>query len=76
MDGTTPVARVLAVRDSVVDQSLLVVDPWKLGKDHGRVGVVLLHARKDPERVQVDPVDPHQHHAGVVRVPRSAARHA
>jgi hypothetical protein len=68
------VARVLAVRGSVVDQSLLIVDPRKLSKVHHRVGVVLLRTRVRAREECVEPVYPCQHHAGVVvRVPRSAA---
>ena len=71
------VARVLAVRDGVVDQRLLVVDPGQLGKVDHRVNAVLLLTRVRAREERVDPVDPGQHHAGVVvRVPLSAARHA
>ena len=45
------VAGMLAVRDGVVDQSLLVFDPGRLGKVYHCIGVVLLrtcaHAHKE-----------------------------
>ena len=52
---------------------MVVVDPRKFAH---RVGVVLLRTRVRACEERVDPVDPGQHHAGVVvRAPRSAARH-
>jgi hypothetical protein len=68
------VARVLAVRDGVGDQRLLVVDPWLLGKVDHRVRVVLLRAGVRVRQQRVDPVDAREDDAGVVvRVPLSAA---
>ena len=47
---------VFEVRDGVVDQSLLVVDPRKLGKAHHRVGVfVPLRTRVRTREERVDP---------------------
>jgi hypothetical protein len=71
------VARVLTVRDSVVNQSLFIFDPRKLGKVDHRVGVVLLRTRVRASEERAQAVSPRQHHAGVVvGVPRSAACYA
>jgi hypothetical protein len=60
------VAWVFTVRDSVGDQSRLILDPRTLGKVDHRVGVVLLRTRIRVREERTDPVYPCQLHAGVV----------
>ena len=64
----------LAVRDGVGDQRLLVGDPGRLCKVDHRVRVVLLRAGVRVRQERVDPVDPGEDDAGVVvRVALAAA---
>ena len=60
------VARVLAVRDRIADQRLLVLDPGLLGKVDHRVRVVLLRAGIRVGEQRVDTVHPRELHARVV----------
>ena len=67
------VARMFTVRDSVGDQSRLILDPMTLGKVNHRVDVVLLRTRIRAREEPTDPVYPCQLHAGVVVRRASAA---